>query len=80
MRCSAVESGDTADMYLKRVLTASVLSPEVWRSYLEGGDVQILPERQTQHVQVLAAITKRTGQRDEDCREEGTSRMSGSEI
>lgn len=39
-------------------------------SYLESGDVEILPERQTQHVQVLTAVTKRTGQCDEDWREE----------
>lgn len=40
-------------------------------SHLEGGDVEILPEGQTQHIEVLAAISKCTGQRDEDCREEG---------
>lgn len=39
-------------------------------SNLEGGDVEILPEGQTQHVQVLTAVSKRTGQRDEDYREE----------
>ncbi len=39
-------------------------------SNLEGGDVEILPERQAEHVQVLTAISKRTGQRDEDYREE----------
>ena len=39
-------------------------------SHLEGGDVEILPERQTQHVQVLTTVSKRTGQRDEDYREE----------
>lgn len=37
---------------------------------LESGDVQILPEGQTQHVQIFAAISKRTGQCDEDWREE----------
>lgn len=39
-------------------------------SHLEGGDVEVLPEGQTQHIQVLAAVSKRTGQRDEDYREE----------
>lgn len=34
--------------------------------HLEGGDVEILPEGQTQDVQVLTAVAERTGQRDED--------------
>lgn len=39
-------------------------------SHLEGGDVEVLPEGQTQNVQVLSAIAERTGKGDEDCREE----------
>ena len=30
--------------------------------YLEGGDVQILPEGKAQDIQVLPTITERTGQ------------------
>lgn len=41
--------------------------------HLEGGDVEILPERQAQNVQVLPAVAERTGQSDEDCRERGVS-------
>lgn len=41
-----------------------------WSSNLEGGDVEVLPEGQTQHVQVLTSVSKRTGQGDEDCGEE----------
>lgn len=38
-----------------------------WRKSLEGGDVKVLSEGQSQHVKILSAITKRTGQSHKHC-------------
>ena len=39
-------------------------------AYLEGGDVEVLPEGEAQNVEVLAAVAERAGQSDEDYEED----------
>ncbi|KAG7237402.1 hypothetical protein INR49_032447, partial [Caranx melampygus] len=63
----------------RRAAAAAAVASPLVTSDLEGGDVEILPEGQPQHVQVLTAISKCTGECDEDCQErKRRDRYSGS--
>lgn len=67
------EEGKIQQCRRQSIFNHRVVSPAPLRgsgSHLEGGDVEILPEGQTQHVEVLPAVSKRAGQRDEDYRRE----------
>ena len=46
------------------------------KSYLKGGDVEVLPEGEAQDVEVLTAIAERAGQSDEDYEEDGGERLN----
>lgn len=58
----------------KAISRTKLLTPDSKvTSDLEGGDVEILPEGQPQHIQVLTAISKCTGECDEDYQERKSS-------